>query len=154
MLSPLTWPAAEVALLSYDSPEPCEMSLEGSIRLPSSRVLALPIDVRQPRSAGAYIITREACERMVKCLLPIRVGLTPGGPSTEKAISTGCDVSRPSQFSRMPSSHQRSGLIRLGNGFKGPPGRQLVRRKIPLVHQATQLQDGNAFTVNGVGQSS
>ena len=64
---------AEVALLSYDSPEPCKMSLEGSVHLPSSRLLALPIDISQPRSAGAYIITREACERMIKCMLPVRV---------------------------------------------------------------------------------
>ena len=42
------------------------------MRLPAVRLLALPVDIKQPRSTGAYIITREACERMIKRLLPIR----------------------------------------------------------------------------------
>ena len=73
MLWPINWPVRKWRFSAYDSPDSCKMSLEGSIRLPSSRLLALPIDIRQPQSAGAYIITREACERMIKCVLPARV---------------------------------------------------------------------------------
>jgi glycosyl transferase family 25 len=64
---------AEVALLNYDSKDPCGMSREGSVRLPSSRLLVLPIDVGQPASAAAYLITREACKRMDESVLPVRV---------------------------------------------------------------------------------
>lgn len=63
---------AEVALLNYDSKETCKMSREGAVRLPSSRMLVLPIDVSQPASSAAYIITRDACERMIKSILPFR----------------------------------------------------------------------------------
>lgn len=61
---------AEVVLLNYDSKDTCKMSTEGVMHLPSSRLLVLPIDVNQPRSSAAYVITREACERMIKKILP------------------------------------------------------------------------------------
>ena len=38
---------AEVALLSYGSYGSCKLSREGSVHLPSSRLLALPIEIRQ-----------------------------------------------------------------------------------------------------------
>ena len=63
---------AEVVLLNYDSKVTCKMSREGVIHLPSSRMLVLPIDVSQPESAAAYVITREACERMIKKILPFQ----------------------------------------------------------------------------------
>jgi glycosyl transferase family 25 len=64
---------AEVILLNYDSRDPCRMSLEGSVHLPSSRLLVLPIDVGQPASSAAYLITRKACKRMNEGILPVRV---------------------------------------------------------------------------------
>lgn len=63
---------AEVVLLNYDSKVTCKMSREGVTPLPSSRMLVLPIDVSQPESAAAYVITREACERMIKKVLPFQ----------------------------------------------------------------------------------
>jgi glycosyl transferase family 25 len=65
---------AEVALFNYDSNDnhPCLMSSQDAVGLPSSRGLALPVDIGQPVSSGAYLITREACQRMVKGMLPAR----------------------------------------------------------------------------------
>jgi Glycosyltransferase family 25 (LPS biosynthesis protein) len=63
---------AEVALLTFDSETPCELSRDGLVRLPSARALALPIDMAQPIGAAAYVITREACERMACSILPVR----------------------------------------------------------------------------------
>jgi glycosyl transferase, family 25 len=63
---------AEIALLTFDSETPCELSRDGLVRLPSSRSLALPIDIGQPIGAAAYVITREACERMAASILPVR----------------------------------------------------------------------------------
>ena len=70
------------------------MSSEGVIRLPSARLLALPIDISQPRSSAAYVITREACERMVKIAMPIRVLADAWWHFYGKVLSTGCAVSR------------------------------------------------------------
>ena len=62
---------SEVALLNFDSEHTCKMSRQGSVDLPHSRQLVLPVDVNQPVSAAAYVITREACERMHGRPLPI-----------------------------------------------------------------------------------
>src|SRR6266568_5018172 len=63
---------SEVALLSFTNPEPMKMAREGAVQLPQGRTLALPIDPWQLDSGGAYVITREACERMIKSLVPVR----------------------------------------------------------------------------------
>jgi glycosyl transferase, family 25 len=63
---------SEVALLQFDSHVTCELSREGAVRLPGHRLLALPIDVSVPVGAAGYVITREACERMAKSILPVR----------------------------------------------------------------------------------
>ncbi len=65
---------AEVALLNFSSypPDPLKISSEGTVGLSSARQLGLPVDSRQLVNAGAYVITGEACRRMVEGLLPIR----------------------------------------------------------------------------------
>jgi glycosyl transferase, family 25 len=45
----------------------------GSVHLPSSRILAFPTNVGDLGGTGAYLITRDACQRMVKVMLPIKV---------------------------------------------------------------------------------
>jgi len=63
---------AEVALLHFDSHNVCRLSNESAVRLPGSRSLVLPIDLSVPVGGAAYVITRAACERMSKTILPIR----------------------------------------------------------------------------------
>ncbi|MGN6578183.1 MAG: glycosyltransferase family 25 protein [Nocardioides sp.] len=43
-----------------------------SVSLPGSRTLAAPADVGDLAGTGAYLITREACARMLKEMLPVR----------------------------------------------------------------------------------
>ena len=63
---------SEIALLTFDSEATCELSIHGLVRLPSSRSLAFPIDIGQPVGAAAYVITREACQRLTDTIMPIR----------------------------------------------------------------------------------
>jgi glycosyl transferase family 25 len=63
---------AEVALLNYDSPQTCLMSREHSVRLASGGELMLPLDVDQPRSSAAYLVTEAACKRMASRVAPYR----------------------------------------------------------------------------------
>ena len=63
---------AEIALLNFDSAQVCRVSRQGAEELPSGRKLVLPLDVHVPVSAAAYVITREACERITKGALPLR----------------------------------------------------------------------------------
>jgi glycosyl transferase family 25 len=127
---------AEIALLSFHSSQPCKMSSEGAVVLSPGRVLALPLDVAQPQSGAAYVITREACERMVKEAMPIRV-----------LADAWFHFYRQGQLDRVrcvtPLSVQKSarfassiGLYSLGDGLKSRFVGPLVRGNIPGVQQA------------------
>jgi glycosyl transferase family 25 len=127
---------AELALLSYGSFRSCKLSREGSIQLPSSRLLALPIEIRLVVSGGAYIITREACERMIKFILPVRVN-----PDDWWYFYREGALDRVRCVVPMPV-HKESKLIStlgsysLGRSLKGRLVWSLVRYKIPILHQA------------------
>jgi len=43
-----------------------------SVQLPGSRLLAFPASVADVGATGAYLITREACQRMAEAMLPVR----------------------------------------------------------------------------------
>jgi glycosyl transferase family 25 len=62
---------AEVALLNFDSAEVVRVTRDGAIELPGGGQLVFPVDVAEPVSGAAYIITRQACERMAKLAVPI-----------------------------------------------------------------------------------
>jgi glycosyl transferase family 25 len=126
---------AEVALLSVDSPDPCKMSLEGSIRLASSRLLALPIDIAQPRSTGAYVITREACERMAKFVLPVRVQADAWSYFYREGALDRVRCVAPLPVLKTPDLTSTIGYYSLGNGLRARLIGPLVHRRIPLLHQ-------------------
>lgn len=127
--------AAEVVLLSYDNPQPSELSREGSIRLPSSRVLALPIDLRQLMGAAGYIITREACERLIKCAVPARGGADIWWIYYSEGALDRVRCVTPMPVLGNPKLESTIGSYRLGNGVKARLIMPLVRRKIPILQQ-------------------
>jgi glycosyl transferase family 25 len=127
---------AEVALLSVDSPEPCKMSREGLTRLPSARLLALPVDISQPRSAAAYIITREACERMLKCMPPVRVQADAWWFFYRENTLDRVRCVLPLPVLKQPKFASTIGSYSLRNGLRARLARPLVSRKIPVLHQA------------------
>lgn len=126
---------AEVALLSVDSFDTSRMSREGSVRLPSSRRLALPIDITQLRSGGAYIITREACERMAKFVLPVRVNADDWWFFYREGALDRVRCVVPLSVHKTAKLTSTMGSYSLGNGIKGRLAWALVSRKIPLLHQ-------------------
>jgi glycosyl transferase family 25 len=127
---------AEVALLSVDSPEPCRMSREGSVSLPGQRLLALPIDVCQPRSGGAYVITREACERMVKCLLPIRVQADMWWSFYREGLLDRVRCVVPPAVEKNPKFTSTIGSYSLRDGARARLLGPIMRAEIPVLHQA------------------
>jgi glycosyl transferase, family 25 len=76
---------AEVVLLHYVSPFsaergiPLRLSKQSALALPPSSALAEPFDVMDVSASGAYLITRDACERMSQAVLPIRVQIDDWG---------------------------------------------------------------------------
>ncbi len=129
---------AEAALLNYASypPGPLGISAEGSLDLPSSRLLALPIDIRQLVNSGAYVITREACERLVDQLLPIRVHADDWRFFYEEGLVDRVRCVVPQPVPKCPKFESTIGLYSLGNGVKARLVGPLVRHRIPILHQA------------------
>jgi hypothetical protein len=125
---------AEVALLSYASYGLCKLSREDSIRLPSARVLALPIEIRMVISGGAYIITREACERMLKLAFPVRVNPDDWWYFYREGALDRVRCVIPLPVDKDPRLISTLGSYSLGNGVKGRLIWALVRSKIPLLH--------------------
>jgi glycosyl transferase family 25 len=126
---------AEVVLLSVDSPDPCKMSRNGSIHLPFARLLVLPIDISQPRSAGAYVITREACERMVKGLMPVRVQADCWWFFYREGLLDRVRCVVPLPVLKNPKFTSTIGSYSLGNGFRARIARLIMRLEIPILHQ-------------------
>lgn len=60
---------AEVVLLCFQSREAL-LTMAGAAQLPAGRSLVQVVDRGTPRSTAAYLITREACERMLKVMQP------------------------------------------------------------------------------------
>jgi glycosyl transferase, family 25 len=125
---------AEVALLSYGSYRFCALSPEGSVQLPSSRLLALPIEIRTVNSGGAYIITREACERMIKCVLPVRVSPDEWWYFYREGALDRVRCVMPIPVLKSPKLISTLGSYKLGNSLKGRLTWLLVGFKIPVVH--------------------
>jgi hypothetical protein len=108
--------------------------------LPSSRLLAQVVDESQTGSAGGYLITREACARMVKTILPVRaVGGDWAFFYQQDAINhLRCVVPRPviqsPAFRTITSSYHRPGSL-YANVREAIAG-----SKVPIAHQALALR--------------
>jgi glycosyl transferase family 25 len=126
---------AEVALLNYGSPSTCKMSRAGSIALPASRLLALPIDIRPLVNAAAYVITREACERMVVKALPLRANADDWEFLYQEGILDRVRCVLPMTVTKNAEFESTIGLYSLGSGLKTRLVGPLVHHKIPVVHQ-------------------
>jgi glycosyl transferase family 25 len=129
---------AEVALLNYASypPGPLRISSEGSVELSSSRQFALPIDSRQLVNSGAYVLTREACERAIEQLMPIRAAADDWHFFFNQGFVDRIRCVLPQPVPKSPQFESTIGLYSLGNGLKARLVGPLVRHKIPGLHQA------------------
>jgi glycosyl transferase, family 25 len=129
---------AEVVLLNYSTPyPPCRLSREGSVHLPSSRLLALSIDADQwIVSSSAYIITREACERMIKCMPPIRVPIDDWRFFYREGTLDRMRCVAPVPVLNNAKLVSTIGSYTLGNGLRARILWPLVNHKVPLLHQA------------------
>jgi glycosyl transferase, family 25 len=129
---------AEVALLNYSSypPGPLRISSESSVDIAASRQLSLPIDARQLVNAGAYVITRQACARMLKHVLPVRATADDWRFFYEAGVLDRVRCVLPQPVPKSANFGSTIGLYSLGNGLKARLVGPLVHKKIPVLHQA------------------
>jgi hypothetical protein len=126
---------AEVALLSFTDPEPMKMASEGTVRLSHGRTLALPIDPWQLKSGSAYLITREACERMIKSLVPVRACADEWGYFYHEGLIDRVRCVVPSTISGANQFHSMQGSYTLGNGLKSRLLWPIVKLRLPVIQQ-------------------
>jgi glycosyl transferase family 25 len=125
---------AEVVLLNFDSRDTCRMSSQDAHALPGGRLLCLPLDVGQPHSTAGYVITREACRRMVDQMTPARASSDDWAFFYRHGAldRLRCVVPMPIQKSpRFPST-----IIRDAGGIKARLRAAALARGSPLLHQA------------------
>jgi glycosyl transferase family 25 len=139
---------AEIVLLNFHSHEPCRITKAGSVPLPSSRLLAHVVDEGQPSSTGGYLITREACARMVMTALPLRAQPDDWGFfHREGAIDrVKCVVPMPVANSvtlRTTIDHYRPG------GIQARVREAVASARVPLLYQALALRRRRNFRRRG-----
>lgn len=127
---------AEVVLLNYGSREGSRLGREGCISLSNSGVLALPIDVSGLVNTAAYVITREACERMSECLLPLRANADDWGFLYQEGLLDRVRCVLPLAVTKSAAFESTIGLYSLGSGATSRVVASLLRRRIPVVHRA------------------
>lgn len=126
---------AEVTLLSADCPDPLQLSRAGAVPLSGGRHLALPVDISQPRSTGAYLITREACERMIELLLPIRANADAWPFFYREGALDRLRCVAPLPVLKSADLTSTIGSYSLGSGLRSRLAGPLLQHRIPVLHQ-------------------
>ena len=128
---------AEAVLLSMDgwANQAVKMSTQGAVPLPSSRFLAFPIDISQPNSTGAYVITREACERMIERNLPIRTVADGWEYFYREGIIDRMRCVIPTAAQKNHNFSSTIGSYSLGSGVLGRLVAVIMRYHIPVLRQ-------------------
>jgi glycosyl transferase family 25 len=130
---------SEVALLSFTRQVPMMMARESAVQLPNGRTLVLPIDLEGICSGGAYVITREAAERMVKSLVPVRACPDEWGYFYHDGLLDRVRCVVPSTVSGASQFHSTQGpytlAYTLGDGLVSRLVWPLVSLKLPVIQQ-------------------
>jgi hypothetical protein len=105
------------------------------VPLPHGRTLALPIDPWKVSSACAYVITREACERMIKSLVPLRTCADEWGYFYHEGFLDRVRCVVPSTVSGANQFQSTAGSYTLGTGLRGRLLWPIVNLRLPLVQQ-------------------
>jgi glycosyl transferase family 25 len=127
---------AEVALLNYSSWNDCLLSREGSVGLSDSRVLALPANLESLCNAAAYVLTNEACERMIRGLLPLRANADNWNFFFEHQFLDRIRCVYPMPVTKSAEFESTIGIYSLGSGIKARVLAPVVQRRVPGLHRA------------------
>jgi glycosyl transferase family 25 len=62
----------EIVLLYFRSFDVCRFSAQDAVELEGGARLLYPMDANQPNASGAYLITRQASQRLAEVMLPLQ----------------------------------------------------------------------------------
>jgi hypothetical protein len=112
-----------------------KMARESAVQLPNGRTLVLPIDLEGICSGGAYVLTREAGERMSKSLVPVRACPDEWGYFYHEGLLDRVRCVVPSTVNGASQFHSTQGFYTLGDGLIGRLLWPLVKLKLPVIQQ-------------------
>ena len=112
-------------------------------------MLALPLDINRLVNAAAYVITREACERMDERVLPLRANADDWVFFYKEGILDRVRCVLPLAVTKNAEFESTIGLYSLGGGLRGRLVASLVRLRIPLLHQAILYRRRRIFATAG-----
>jgi glycosyl transferase family 25 len=135
---------AEVVLLNFHSNDPCRITKANRIPLPSSRLLVHVVDEGQLSSGGSYLITREACERMARTVLPVRVQLDDWGYFRKEGTLDRVRCVVPMAVTNNMTLRTTIDYYRPGS-LQARIREAVASRKVPLLHQALALRRRRTF---------
>lgn len=134
----------EVALLNFHAPEPCEVTDLGSVPLPGSRSLVYPVRAPRLTSAGAYVVTREACLRLEEFLLPLRTYVDDWGHFCGEGILDAVRCVVPMPVTNSPTFRSTIDYYSPGS-FQWRLRESLDQARLPLVSRALILRRRRTF---------
>lgn len=126
---------AEVGLLSMDSWVPLQISQDGAVPVVGDRMLALPITVMHIASGGAYVITREACERLIKFHRPIRRNPDEWYHFYQEGALDRVRCVVPPSVRKAAQFTSTQGSYKLGNSRMFRLLWPIVKLELPILHQ-------------------
>lgn len=88
---------SEIVLLYFRNFGVCRFSASDAVELGGGGRLAYPLDVNQPLTTSAYLVTREACRRLPEAILPVHAAADTWGNFYELGAieSLRCVIPRP-----------------------------------------------------------
>jgi glycosyl transferase family 25 len=123
---------AEVALLNFDSRYSCRLSTDGAVTVSSSRQLVYPVDAYELCSAAAYLITRQACERMWQSWVPLRACPDDWGFYRDHGVFDRIRCVTPMPVSKNPAFASTIEYNAVG-GMKAHLRSAVLRRQVPVL---------------------
>jgi glycosyl transferase family 25 len=133
---------AAVVLLHFEGPEPVQLSSAQSVKLTRSIRLTYPVVPSQVRSAMAYLITADACERILAYNVPLKCEIDWWGGLHAAGVidGLGCVTPMPVKLeTRLVSDRSLADGV-IGRGWRGRFVQRVSTSRTPPFYQLLAIR--------------
>jgi glycosyl transferase, family 25 len=143
---------SEVVLLNFHSRDPLRVARAGAVEFPSSRLLVPVVDIDQVGSGGAYLITQEACARMLKTALPAKAVADNWALFKREGAIDRLRCLAPMPVAQNPGLRSTMNHYRVDNLYS--KARELIAgSRAPILQQALTLRRQRHYGRYGIGRT-
>jgi glycosyl transferase family 25 len=143
---------AEVVLLNFHSREPCRITKLGAAQLSSSRLLVHVADRGQAESTAGYLITRAACARMVKTVLPVRTAADSWGFFCREGAIDRLRCVVPMPVVQSPALRTTLSYYRPGSIYASVR-EAVASSRVPILYQALAFRRRRHWRRSAIGKT-